>query len=220
MLGTQESGLKFSVFPEVAIPIEWLEKIAQFVRITGMAVVCGIKHFVKGDRIYNCVATVIPVGNNIGLYHNALVVLREKNDYSPDEISMIEHNKYKIPESENSYNCIFNWDGIRFSVFDCYELTDIYCFVAQINTSNYGDTKIVAPYKSELKCLLDIKGGEQDSIHIGSINLAEYREYQRFEGTQEFKDRKDSERKKGKRESKKKYSEFKKYKRTSARHKN
>lgn len=255
MLGTQESGLKFLAFPEVAIPIEWLEEIAQFVRITGTAVVCGIKHFVKGDRIYNCVATVIPVGNNIGLYHNALVVLREKNDYSPDEISMIEHNKYKIPETENSYNCIFNWDGIRFSVFDCYELTDIYaraimkskldvlfapeynkdinyfsnivdsasrdiyCFVAQINTSNYGDTKIVAPYKSELKCLLDIKGGEQDSIHIGSINLAEYREYQRFEGTQEFKNWKDYERKKEKRESKQKYSEFKKYKRTSARHK-
>lgn len=251
----EKNGLKFLAFPEVSIPIEWIEEVAQFVRITGTAVICGIKHFLKGDRIYNCVATIIPVGNDSGLYHNALVVLREKNDYSPDEISLIEHNKYKYSHDANSYNCIFEWDGIKFSVFDCYELTDIYaraimkskldilfapeynkdinyfsnivesasrdiyCFVAQINTSNYGDTKIIAPYKSELKCLINIKGGEQDSIHIGSVDLDECRKYQKFEDTSEYKNWKENERKKEEKDSKQKYSNFKKYKRTSARHK-
>lgn len=254
-LGTNGSGLTFLAFPEVSIPIQWLEEVAQFVRITGTAIVCGVKHFLKGNRIYNCVATIIPIGNDVGLYHNALVVLREKNDYSPEEISMIEHNKYEIYKDVNSYNVIFNWDGIRFSVFDCYELTDIYaraimkskldilfapeynkdihyfsnivdsasrdiyCFVAQINTSNFGDTKLVAPYKNELKCLLDIKGGEQDSIHIGSINIQEYREYQKFEGSPEYKGWKERERRKERTASKQTYNNFKKYKRTSARHK-
>lgn len=254
-LKAENDGLKFLAFPEVSIPIEWIDEVARFTRITGIGVVCGVKHFVKGDRIYNCVATIIPVGNKIGMYHNAIVVLREKNDYSPDEISMIENNRYKIPTNKNSYNCIFNWDGIKFAVFDCYELTDIYaraimkskldilfapeynkdihyfsnivesasrdiyCFVAQINTSNYGDTKIIAPYKNEMKCLVNIKGGEQDSIHIGSINLEEYRRYQKFEGTPEYKNWMETERIRAKRASRQPYSEFKKYKKTSARHK-
>ena len=255
-LDSQKNGLKFLAFPEISIPMEWLDEVAQFSRITGTAIICGVKHFLKGDRIYNCVATIIPIGNEVGLYHNALIVLREKNDYSPEEISIIENNKLKLSSDKNSYNCIFNWDGIKFSVFDCYELTDIYaraimkskldilfapeynkdiryfsnivdsasrdiyCFVAQINTSNYGDTKIVAPYRNALRCILEIKGGEQDSIHIGSINIDEYRKYQEFEGSPEFKKWNEQERKKKHKESKQPYNEYKKYKRTSARHKN
>ena len=252
---TAKRPVKFLAFPEVSIPLEWIEDIAKFARITGTAVICGVKHFIKGDKIYNCVATIVPVGNNAGYYHNALVVLREKNDYSPEEISLIEYNNYKHEEKDKSYNCIFNWDNIKFSVFDCYELTDIYaraimksqldilfapeynkdinyfsnivesasrdiyCFVVQINTSNYGDTKIIAPYKTELKCIANIKGGERDSIHIGKINVEEFREYQKFEGSDKYKQWTEWQRKRDKDEKKTPYYKFKKYKKTSARHK-
>ena len=251
---TVKKPVKFLAFPEVSIPLEWVEDVAKFVRITGTAVICGVKHFLKGEKIYNCVATIIPVGSVKGYYHNALVVLREKNDYSPEEVSLIEYNKYQFEEKEKSYNCIFNWDDIRFAVFDCYELTDIYaraimksqldilfapeynkdinyfsnivesvsrdiyCFVVQINTSNYGDTKIIAPYKSELKCIINIKGGERDSIHIGKIDINEFREYQRFEKSNEYKNWIESQQKREKEEKSLQNYKFKKYKKTSARH--
>ena len=251
-----KKAVKFLAFPEVSIPLEWIEDVARFVRITGTAVICGVKHFIKENQIYNFVATIVPIGNNNGSYHNALVVLRQKNDYSPEEISLIEFNHFKHTQKEKSYNCIFNWDGIRFSVFDCYELTDIYaraimkskldilfapeynkdinyfsnivesasrdiyCFVAQINTSHYGDTKIIAPYKTELKCLIDIKGGEKDSIHIGKINVEEFRAYQEFEGSDEYKKWTDEQRKREKEEKRSPYYKYKKYKKTSARHNN
>jgi len=252
---TAKKPVKFLAFPEVSIPLEWIEDVAKFARITGTAVVCGVKHFVKDGKIYNCVATIIPVGNNVGYYHNALVVLREKNDYSPEEISLIEYNNYKYEKKEKSYNCIFNWDDVKFSVFDCYELTDIYaraimksqldilfapeynkdinyftnivesasrdiyCFVVQINTSNYGDTKIIAPYKTELKCIANIKGGEHDSVHIGKINVEEFRDYQKFEGSDNYKQWIELQRKRDKEEKNSVYYKFKKYKKTSARHK-
>lgn len=247
--------VKFLAFPEVSIPVEWLDDVAKFVRLSGTAVICGVKYFLRGNRIYNCVAIIVPVGNEQGHYNNAFVTLREKNDYSPDEISLIEFNQYEYNKSPISYNCIFDWDGINFSVFHCFELTDIYarammkskldilfapeynkdliyfsnivesasrdiyCFVVQINTSHYGDTKIIAPYKSEIKCIANIKGGERDSIHIGKIDISEYRKYQEFEGSQEYKKWISQIKKNEMKEEKDEYYKYKKYKKTSARHK-
>ncbi len=247
--------VKFLAFPEVSIPLEWLDDVAKFVRISGTAVICGVKHFLRGNRIYNCVATIIPVGNEQGRYHNAFVTLREKNDYSPEEISLIEYNSYEYNRSPLSYNCIFNWDNINFAVFDCFELTDIYaraimkskldilfapeynkdldyfssivesaardiyCFVVQVNTSNYGDTKIIAPYKSEMKCIANIKGGESDCVHIGKIDIREYRKYQEFEGSQDYKKWLAQQKNDEKKQEDKPYNNYKKYKKTSARHK-
>lgn len=247
--------VKFLAFPEVSIPVEWLDDVAKFVRKSGTAVICGVKHFLRGNRIYNCVATIVPVGNEQGRYHNAFVTLREKNDYSPDEISLMEFNHYEYNKSPVSYNCIFNWDDINFSVFDCFELTDInarammkskldilfapeynkdinyfsnivesasrdiYCFVVQINTSHYGDTKIIAPYKSEIKCIANIKGGERDIIHIGKIDISEYIKYQDFEGSQEYKKWITQEKNEERKKKQDQFYEYKKYKKTSARHK-
>jgi predicted amidohydrolase len=247
--------VKFLAFPEVSIPIEWLDDVARFVKKTGTAVICGVKHFNRKNRIYNCVATIIPVGNQHGKYENAFITLREKNDYSPDEISLIENNSFEYNKNENSYYNLFNWDGIKFSVFNCYELTDIYaraimkskldilfapvynkdinyfsnivesasrdiyCFVVQINNSYYGDTKINAPYNNELKCIVNIKGGEKDSVHIGKIDLKEYWDYQKFENTIEYHKWLAYNKKEEKRCSKKTYYKFVKYKKTSARYK-
>ena len=35
---------------------------------------------------------------------------------------------------------------------------DLHCFVIQANTSAYGDSRITAPYKTEEKNILQIKG--------------------------------------------------------------
>jgi len=57
---------------------------------------------------------------------------------------------------------------------------DIHCYVTQVNTSQYGDSKVIAPKKSSEMTLLNIKGGE-DNILIGKLNIEELREFQRKE---------------------------------------
>lgn len=50
---------------------------------------------------------------------------------------------------------------------------DLHCFVIQANTSQYGDSRITAPYKSESKNILQIKGGETDVVMIATLNVDE-----------------------------------------------
>ena len=48
---------------------------------------------------------------------------------------------------------------------------DLHCFVVQANTSAYGDSRITAPYKTESKNILQIKGGETDVVMIATLNV-------------------------------------------------
>lgn len=50
---------------------------------------------------------------------------------------------------------------------------DLHCFVVQANTSAYGDSRITAPYKTEMKNILQIKGGETDVVMIATLNVDE-----------------------------------------------
>lgn len=50
---------------------------------------------------------------------------------------------------------------------------DLHCFVIQANTSAYGDSRITAPYKTESKNILQIKGGETDVVMIATLNIEE-----------------------------------------------
>lgn len=57
---------------------------------------------------------------------------------------------------------------------------DLHCYVIQVNTSQFGDSKIIAPKKSDEMTILNIKGGD-DNILIGEVNIEELREFQRKE---------------------------------------
>ena len=48
---------------------------------------------------------------------------------------------------------------------------DLHCFVVQANTSAYGDSRITAPYKTESKNILQVKGGETDVVMIATLNV-------------------------------------------------
>lgn len=50
---------------------------------------------------------------------------------------------------------------------------DLHCFVVQANTSAYGDSRITAPYKTEAKNILQVKGGETDVVMIATLNVDE-----------------------------------------------
>jgi hypothetical protein len=55
---------------------------------------------------------------------------------------------------------------------------DIHCYIVQVNTSNYGDSRIVAPAKSEMKDLLCIKGGEYPLMIVSTLDIDKLRNFQ------------------------------------------
>ena len=50
---------------------------------------------------------------------------------------------------------------------------DLHTFVIQVNTAKYGDSRITGPYNSLFKDIIKIKGGEDNLILTGSLNIEE-----------------------------------------------
>ena len=55
---------------------------------------------------------------------------------------------------------------------------DIHCYCIQTNTSEYGNSRITKPSKTENKDILRIKGGSNATAHVGTIDLEQLREFQ------------------------------------------
>lgn len=55
---------------------------------------------------------------------------------------------------------------------------DIHCYCVQVNSANYGDSRITQPSKTELKDIIKIKGGNNNTILISEINISDLRNYQ------------------------------------------
>ncbi|RNI29204.1 RNA-directed DNA polymerase [Rufibacter latericius] len=56
---------------------------------------------------------------------------------------------------------------------------DLHTYVAQVNTSQFGDTRLTQPVDSARKDLLKLKGGINDAVLLAKINLSTIREFQR-----------------------------------------
>ncbi len=55
---------------------------------------------------------------------------------------------------------------------------DIHCYCIQVNTSNYGDSRITKPSKTEEKDIIRTKGGVNNSILIETIDINQLRDFQ------------------------------------------
>ncbi|MBK9334034.1 MAG: hypothetical protein IPM96_16920 [Ignavibacteria bacterium] len=55
---------------------------------------------------------------------------------------------------------------------------DLHCYIAQVNTSQYGDSRLTQPTKSAKKDLMKLKGGKNDTILVEELNLSSLREFQ------------------------------------------
>jgi hypothetical protein len=56
---------------------------------------------------------------------------------------------------------------------------DIHAYFAQVNTSQFGDSRITQPSRTEIKDILKLKGGENSTILVGEIDIYSLREFQR-----------------------------------------
>jgi len=239
-----QKPVDFIVFPEVSVPFLWIPLLEKFSRKSGITVVCGLKHIKIRNRVYNLQATIVPYIDRRN-HRNSLVLLREKNDYSPEEKEIIKNNHHlSYEERPKSFYYAVDWNNIKFTSFICYELTDIHarslmrrkvdlifacennadiqyfsniiestardlsCYVVQCNSSAFGDTRILGPFRRIYMTVASISGGEKSTIHIGKINLTElhdfFTEYRKTNITNDY--------------SSLKNKPFDKYKKPSARH--
>lgn len=56
---------------------------------------------------------------------------------------------------------------------------DLHCYIAQVNTSQFGDSRLTQPTESARQDLLRLKGGVNDAILVAEFDLNKIREFQR-----------------------------------------
>lgn len=195
----------FLIFPEFYMPLQWVSDVLAFVRKSGITVISGLQYITYDQQAFNNVAIFSPV--KTGRYKNAVMLVREKNDYAPLEYEILALEKYTCKDQTKPVYQIVKWNGIEYGIFLCYEFTDItarslyknkvdvlfvpegnkdtsyfsniiestvrdlHVFIVQANTSIYGDSRITGPYSRNDRDVLKIKGGDEDDIIIGTIDL-------------------------------------------------
>ncbi len=55
---------------------------------------------------------------------------------------------------------------------------DLHCYVAQVNTSQYGDSRLTQPTNTAKKDLLKLKGGKNNTVLVEELNINKLREFQ------------------------------------------
>ena len=201
------------VLPELSVPVAWLPFMISQARKHQLAMVFGLEHWVSKDTALNFVATVLPYQVE-DVYKSAFVSLRLKNYYAPSEKKMIDKLKLSIPGMEKPYYEKFCWKGGVFSVYNCFELSnihnrgifrseldylisvvwnkdikyyaniiqssvrDLHCYIIQANTSDYGDSRISAPKKSEQMDFVRVKGGSNPTLLKAKLDLKALRKFQ------------------------------------------
>lgn len=68
---------------------------------------------------------------------------------------------------------VYNHDTTYFSNIISSSARDLQCIVAQSNTSLFGDCRITGPYDRNHKEVVQLKGGANDNVIIGEVNIAE-----------------------------------------------
>jgi len=112
------------VLPEVSIPVRWLPLMVSFARKQQMSIVFGLEHWVSNNKAHNFVVTLLPFETEGG-YKNCILSVRLKNHYSPSEKHELNRLDLQIVEPKPQHYEIFTWRGLNFSVYNCFELSDI-----------------------------------------------------------------------------------------------
>lgn len=111
------------VLPEISIPVSWLPLLVKYSIMVKKAIIFGMEHLIINNTVYNYQITILPTISNG--YPSCIVKPRLKNHYSPEEARIIEGYRFVIPKVFTMHYDLFIWNGVHFSCFNCYELTNI-----------------------------------------------------------------------------------------------
>ena len=94
------------------------------------------------------------------------------------ELADIQHRSWFRSKIDFLAAPEFNRDVNYFSNIVESTARDLNTYVLQVNTSNYGDSRITRPTETALKDLVNVKGGENDVVIVGSIDIESFRNFQ------------------------------------------
>ena len=55
---------------------------------------------------------------------------------------------------------------------------DLHCYCVQVNSSDYGDSRITMPSKTEMKDIIKTKGGNNATVLVGTVDYEKLRDFQ------------------------------------------
>lgn len=208
-----EEKVDILILPEVSIPYEWMQILADVSRKNRMLIIAGFEHWIRSNKtVYNYLAVFVPFHHKN--YQTCIIKIRNKNCFAPAEVKLIKKYGFQPHFNESIYYDLFKWNNITFSCYNCFELADIFhrsifksevdllfaseynsdinyfssiiestvrdihCYFVQVNTSDYGDSRILQPAKTEKKNILQLKGGENITILTASLDLKSLRKFQ------------------------------------------
>ena len=203
------------VLPEVSVPHRWATFITRWAKDHQIGVICGLEHRLEEDgKVWNELLAALPFRGRNGV-RQCVPVRRLKRHYSPEEEFQLVNNNRKVPRlaSKSRYQ-LFQWRGVSFAVYNCYELAsledrclfkgkvdfivcseynrdvnyfsnivesaarDLHCYVVQVNSAHFGDSRVVSPSRTEQLNPLRIKGGENQTFLSMRLPLRELRAHQ------------------------------------------
>jgi hypothetical protein len=94
------------------------------------------------------------------------------------ELTDIEYRSSLVGKVDFLIAIEYNKDTNYFSNIIDSLSRDIHCYIVQVNTSDYGDSRIVQPSKTESKDLVKLKGGENIYLVVDTIDINKLRKFQ------------------------------------------
>ncbi len=118
--------VEFLVMPELYVPYEWIDKIVEVSRNHQMVIIFGLEYIVHEDLVKNYLMVSLPYTSHNG-FKSSILTYRLKNHYAPSEINTIEdlNKKCMMNDSKKQNYILYNWKGISFVPYCCYEIADI-----------------------------------------------------------------------------------------------
>lgn len=167
----KKSHCNMVVFPEISIPYNWLKQIADFSKLNDIAIIFGLEHFSISKKVYNYSIAILPFKDN--KYTNAFIHFNLKNHYSPHEIQEIKGHKYFVPKSKHTHIDIYRWKDTVFSVFNCYELTNIQARGLLVGENDFT---VAIEYNADTNYFSNIVGSISRDNHsyIVQVNSSAY----------------------------------------------
>jgi len=119
----EQENIDLLILPETAVPFEWLYAYADEARRKQRAFIFGLEHFTINNFCFNFSIALLPL--EVGKMKEVMIVPRLKNHYSPNEEKEVKKIGKEVPKPVTSFYHLFKWKGIQFTIYNCYELTDV-----------------------------------------------------------------------------------------------
>lgn len=115
------------VFPELYLPLNWIDNLVTFSKKNNIAIITGTKYVKSDDYYHNLILSLYPIKESAKTPYFVYLDLREKNDYSYIEKygEFFKKNNIRFKDTCDADYRIFEWNNIKISSLLCFELTDI-----------------------------------------------------------------------------------------------